>query len=436
MNNIILKNGIFLIEDENELVPFYGNAIIKEGKIFSYKSNLDLEFDNYEIIDLNNKIVTKPLINFHEHSYSKLAKGLTINSKLDSFGKILSDYWWKEDLCLTEESIYYSALLTGIDAIKNGVGYIFDHHSSPNYIKGSLELLSKAYETLSINNVLCYEITDRNGKDKCDAAIKENFDFIYKNKPNSKGMIGLHASFTLEDETLEKIADYNKNVNAGIHVHICEGVEDSELSLLNFGKRPLNRFIDFNLCNSKSIFAHGVNLTINELDYLASQNIALAINIDSNLNNAVGVHYYNQILSNLVLLGTDGMHQNILRSLKNIFLISRLNGLSFEQTFNFVKNIYFKSNDFLNNYHKINKLQINDNAELVIWDYMPPTPVNKDNVWGHIIYGLTESKAQYFIKNGTFLLKDYSLNIINEAEANKNAKKSALDLYSEFNKLG
>lgn len=436
MNNIILKNGIFLLEDDFELVPYYGHLIIKEGKIHSYSNSFNIDKDDYEIIELNNKIVTKPLINFHEHSYSKLAKGFKIKSNLESFDKILSDYWWKEDLCLDEESIYYSALLTGIDSIKNGIGIIFDHHSSPNFVEGSLEILSKAYETLYIKNVLCYEISDRNNKVICNKSIDENFDFIQKNKQNSKGMIGLHASFTLEDDTLKKIAEYNKNINAGIHVHICEGTEDTELSLLKYGKRPLNRFIDFGLCNSKSIFAHGVNLNNEELKYLENQNIALAINIDSNLNNAVGVHNYKQVINNLVLTGTDGMHQNIFKSFKNLFLVSRLNGLSFEQSFNFIKNIYFKSNIFANKYFKLNKLQVNDDADLVIWDYIPPTPADKENIWSHIIYGLTESKVQHFIHNGMFLLKNYNLTIIDEADVNINAKKSALDLFSKFSKLG
>nr|HPN38647.1 amidohydrolase family protein [Melioribacteraceae bacterium] len=348
MNKVVLKNGCFLQEINFCLVPFLGSIVINNNIIEEYYA--DNDYSDYEIINLAGRVVTKPFCNFHEHIYSKLAKGFNINSPMDSFEKILADYWWKEDLCLTEESIYYSSLLTGIDALKNGVGYIFDHHSSPNFIKGSLKIIAESLNSLNISNILSYEITDRNGQIKTQDAIVENFDFLSNSYPLSKGMIGLHASFTVSDNTLKNIADLNNQLNAGIHLHICEGEEDRLLSISKYKKTPLDRFLYYNLLNTKSILAHGVKLNFEELSELSRLSIPLAINVDSNLNNSVGFHNYHSILNNNILLGTDGMHSNILKSIKNTFLIARLSGLSFEKAFCFIKGIYKTGQLFLKEY--------------------------------------------------------------------------------------
>jgi cytosine/adenosine deaminase-related metal-dependent hydrolase len=434
MNNIILNNGYFLKEINDKIIPFYGNIVIENGLITAYDKSIT--YNNYKVFDLGGRVVTKPLTNFHEHIYSKLAKGLSINSPMDDFGKILSDYWWKEDLCLTEESIYYSTLLTGIESIKNGIGYIFDHHSSPNFISGSLDIISEAIKYLKLDSVLCFEVTDRNGKEKKLQSVKENFDYISKNNASLKGMIGLHASFTIDDSTIKSISELNKDLKAGIHVHICEGDEDATISVEKYGKRPLKRFLDYNLLNEKSILAHGVKLQIKELEELKNRNIALAINVDSNLNNFVGIHNFNYLLNNIILLGSDGMHSNILKSLKNSFLLSRNSGLTFEKSFDLIKNIHFGSKVFQSKYFNSDNLSYGDNGNLVVWDYIPPTPVTEENVWGHIIYGLTESRAKHFIKNGKFLMKDFNLLNVDEDRINNEAKKSALNLYNKFKEIG
>jgi len=71
-----------------------------------------------------------------------------------------------------------------------------------------------------------------------------------------------------------------------------------------------------------------------------------------------------------------------------------------------------------------------------VWDYIPQTPVTKDNIWGHIIYGLTESRAKHFIKNGKFLMKDFNIEIVDEDKINFESKKASFKLFNEFSKIG
>lgn len=443
MKDLILYNGWFAQIVNNQLKPLFGAVIINNGIISEIIEtgnfvNIFELYPNSEKLDLYGKLVTVPLVNYHEHIYSKLAKGLSINSKMSNFNEILGDYWWVVDKQLDLEMVKYSALLTGIDSIKNGVGTIFDHHSSPSYVKNSLKTVSDALATLNIKNVLCYEITDRNGVSKTAEALDETIDFI-KNLQNefSKALIGLHASFTLDDSTLLKISEIQKNTECGIHIHVCEDKADRTESIIKYSKAPVDRLRNYNLINKKSIIAHGVHLTADEIDYIAEAGGNLAINPDSNLNNSVGVINFRLLEDIKILLGTDGMHHNMLKSLKNVFLLARYQGLSFSDTFKLINRIYVNQNDFYKAFFaKSCTINIGDFAELVVWDYIAPTEINENNVWGHIIYGLTECSANDFIIGNEFILKNKEIKILDERAVLKEGIKQGKKLYSQIASLG
>ncbi|MFH0733980.1 MAG: amidohydrolase family protein [bacterium] len=444
MEKLLFKNGWFCQIVNNKIVPFYGAVEVAYGKIVRFIKNDEsllvdlLNERKFEIIDLNGKFVTTPFTNFHEHIYSKLAKGLKINSPLANFDQILSDYWWLVDCALDEEMVKYSALLTGIDSIKNGIGTIFDHHSSPNFTKNSLNTIAEALRNLNLKHVLCYEVTDRNGIAKSIESIDENINFI-QNQHNefSKGLFGMHASFTIDGKTLQTISSKFKNLNTGVHIHICEDKADRIESIKKYNKSPLERLLENDLINDKSILAHGVDLTINELEKIKKIGASIALNPDSNLNNSVGLIDFKSILNQNLLLGSDGMHSNMLKSLKNVFLISRYQGLNFGESFELITKIFNNQLLFLDKFFPSNsKLQLNDSADLVVWDYTPPTIVTEENVWGHIIYGLTESTATDFISSGKFILKEKKLKIMDENKVLNEAKEQGAKLYSKIASLG
>ncbi len=67
---------------------------------------------------------------------------------------------------LDEESVRYSALVCLVDAIKYGTTTLFDHHASPNFIDGSLDIIADAVRQAGLRASLCYEVTDRDGEER------------------------------------------------------------------------------------------------------------------------------------------------------------------------------------------------------------------------------------------------------------------------------
>ena len=137
--------------------------------------------------------------------------------------------WWTLDRNLTLNDTYLSAMATYIDSIKNGVTTVFDHHASFGAIKGSLFEIERAAKETGIRSCLCYEVSDRDGKDKARESVMENAEFIRHALKDDSGMIagmmGMHAQFTISDETME-LAAANKPDEVGYHIHVAEGIED------------------------------------------------------------------------------------------------------------------------------------------------------------------------------------------------------------------
>ncbi len=136
---------------------------------------------------------------------------------------ILQNLWWKIDLALDSEMIRASAQMAALESIRNGVTYIFDHHSSPNSAEGSLKIIADILREFGLRGVLSFETTDRNGKQFSENGILENINFLKNLTDNDfKTMLGLHASFTLNDDTLRKASKIIKEYGIGIHIHLCE----------------------------------------------------------------------------------------------------------------------------------------------------------------------------------------------------------------------
>ena len=427
---------------DEKIEPVFGDLNIDGGRIISIEEkSFDPKNLNYssamsdDTLNAGGRVLTIPNINFHDHFYSRLAKGLQINGPMDNFYNILKSLWWKLDKLLTEEMIVASAQLGILDSIKNGVTYIFDHHSSPANTEGSLEAIADVFNQFGIRGVLCFETTDRNGHQLAEDGLNENQNFLKNHvNENIKALLGLHASFTVSDETLQKAAELVKENDTGIHIHLCEDNIDRELSQKNYNDLPLNRLIKYNLLNEKSILSHGIHLTKKEYDIIAQHRSAIAFNPDSNMNNSVGLPDFNMISEDVpLLMGTDGMHSNPAKSLKEFFLLLRHSGKSFDESFSRFQKVYVNQLKFVKRFFPdFSQLNVNDRADMIVWDYTPPTPFTDDNFGGHFVYGILESRIRDVIHNGKVLMKNFEL-MFNADEYLSNIVKEGYKLYKKFN---
>jgi len=294
-----------------------GFVHIRDGCIHALGSTKSLKkVTGATTIDAAGRYLLPGFINAHTHFYSTLATGMP-TPMVQSFGEILEEVWWKLDRALTLEDVYVSALVGAIASIKAGVTTVFDHHASYGAVMGSLGAVSKGVGEVGLRASLSYEISDRNGKDLRDDALDESaswLEFVQAELADDprfmqRGMVGLHASMTLSNETLKLAREIMNAYSARSHVHVAEGEEDVKISKRKYKATPLARFLKAGMLDEASIAAHCVHVTAREITGLAKVSACVAHNPLSNLNNAVGVAPVLEMVCKgvPVAVGTDGM---------------------------------------------------------------------------------------------------------------------------------
>jgi putative selenium metabolism protein SsnA len=371
-------------------------------------------------VDLAGRVVMPGLVCGHTHFYSALARGVLARIAPSSdFVSTLQNLWWKLDRAIDREILEASAMAAALDAVQSGCTCVIDHHASPSFIAGSLDVVAACLERVGLRGVLCYETTDRNGRDGALSGIEENRRFAAKVEAESRAggegpragsrlveaMIGGHAPFTLGDETLEALAAVVRGTGRGFHVHVSEDPFDASDSHLEHGRDPLARVAAHGLLSDRALIAHGVHLPPADRDILAASGAFLAHNARSNMNNHVG---YQQALPSLakVVLGTDGIGSDMLEECRAAYFKHRDAGgpLGPGDFARFLQ----AGNDLVQRCFggRFGSVEPGAAADLVVLDYRPPTPLVAENVAGHLVFGMRSADVDTVIVNGTIIMND------------------------------
>ena len=129
------------------------------------------------------------------------------------------------------------------------------------------------------------------------------------------------------------------------------------------------------------------------------------------------------------------MNSNPARSLKQLFLLSRHGGMSFDESFKFINKVYFDQLSFIKEYFfDFPTLNINDRADLIIWDYIPPTPFKQENFLGHFVYGVLDRSIHTVIQNGNVLMNNCRITF-DDSEYQKNIVVQGNRLYKKMSEI-
>ena len=440
----ILANGKLITRSQT--LPYLpdGGVVIEGTKIKEVGTTAELraKYPEAEFIDAKGGVIMPALINAHTHIYSALARGLSIvGNNPTNFYEVLDGTWWAIDRKLMLKGTKASADALYIDCIKQGVTTIFDHHASYGEIPGSLFQIAESAKEFGIRSCLCYEVSDRDGEEKCLQGIKENADFItyceQQKDPMLAAMFGGHALFTISDKTFERMVEAN-NGRTGYHIHVSEGMNDVYDSLQNYGRRPVQRLQDHGILGPKTILGHCIHVNSAEIEIIKSTDTMVVNNPESNMGNAVGTCPVLPLYKAGVLLGmgTDAYTNDMLESIKVALCAQRQNACLPNVGWCEVTDMLFKNNALIGARYfdsKLGVLEAGAAADVIVMDYKPFTPFSDANIDGHMIFGMTGRQCQTTIGNGKLLMKDRELVGIDEEAVNARILEESKKLWGSLN---
>lgn len=443
MNMILVGNGRVVTRDKDH--PYFekGAILIEKDRIKEVGTYDDLKrkYPEADFIDAEGKVIMPGLINAHEHIYSAFARGAYIpgNDPKD-FLSILEGTWWHIDRNLDLDNTYYSAIATYLECIRNGVTTVVDHHASYGEVEGSLFKIAEAADELSVRTCLAYEISDRDGIDKMKAAVKENMDFIHYSKEKHsnmlKGLVGMHASFTLSDDTLSYCCEQNKD-DVGYHIHVAEGVYDEEHCEKKYGMSIVERLKRFGILGKNTLTGHCIHIKDSDMDILNDTGTMVVHNPESNMGNAVGAPDVIKMIDKgiLVGLGTDGYTNDMFESLKTANILQKHRRRIPDRGFAEACEVLFDNNKRIASSmfeDELGVLKSGALADVIIVDYHPYTPINSGNIDGHIMFGMNGSMTDTTIINGRVLMKNKKMCLVDEEHLLNKCRISAERLWKRL----
>ena len=407
------ENGIVVTLGDNNRVLWNATVVTDGEKVAAIGDSAAMKqrFPDADSVDCSGKIVLPGFICTHHHFYSTMARGMSIPGEpASNFVQILERLWWKVDRALDDEDITLSAQLPLIDCIRNGTTTVIDHHASPASRDGSLDLIENSVRQAGIRASLCYEVSDRNIPAGGVAENKRFINKVGKGDGQIAAMMGMHASFTLSDATIDECVGIAHDAGVGCHIHVAEDAADREDSLAKYHLPTVNRLHKLGVTGEKSIFVHCVHIDSTEMDTLASTGTSVVHNPESNMNNAVGVTPLLKLLEKGVLvgLGTDGMGSDMLVQMRCAYLLHRLANHDPRVAFMEAPRLLLQNNASIAERQfglKLGEIAEGRPADLAIIDYLPPTPLSEANFLGHLIFGLVDATVDTTVCKGKILMQ-------------------------------
>ncbi|HET8648183.1 MAG TPA: amidohydrolase family protein, partial [Vicinamibacteria bacterium] len=424
---VLLKGGVLATLDPVSVGS--GDLRIGEGRIVERGGGL-MPALGEETVDLQGRLVLPGLVNAHTHLYSALARGMPGPAVPPrNFVDVLERVWWRLDRALDEESVYLSALVGGMEAALSGTTLLVDHHSSPSFIRGSLAVIRRALEEVGLRSLLCYEVTDRNGTAGREEGLQENREFAGQATALTASMIGAHASFTLSDEALAALGRTVAETGRALHIHVAEDQADVEDCRRTHGASLPERLQRHALL-AHALLAHCVHLRPEEVGAVHAQGAWIAHNPRSNMNNHVG--YAPTASLRRAALGTDGMDEDMLAEARAAFLKMRDHGRgdALPATLELLAGGHRLAAALLG--LPFGKLEAGGPADLVVLDYVPPTPIDAANLGGHLLFGIDRSHVEAVLVAGRWVVRGRRLATVDAAAACARAREAARALWGRM----
>jgi putative selenium metabolism protein SsnA len=437
------ENGIIVTLGEKNRVVWNASVVTEGERIAAVGDSVEMKhrFPDADAVDCSGKIILPGFICTHHHFYSTMARGMSIPGEpASNFVETLERLWWKVDMALDEEDITLSAQLPLIDCIRNGTTTVIDHHASPGMRDGSLDLIESAVRQAGIRASLCYEVSDRNVRGGGIAENKRFINKVGKGDGQIAAMMGMHASFTLSDATIEECVDIAKVAGVGCHIHVAEDAADRQDSLAKYQVPTVKRLEQLGVTGEKSIFVHCVHVDEAEMDILAETRTSVVHNPESNMNNAVGVTPLLKLLNIGVLvgLGTDGMGSDMLAQMRCAYLLHRLANHDPRVAFVEAPQLLLQNNAAIAETQfglQLGEIAEGRQADLAIMDYQPPTPLSEANFLGHLIFGLVDATVDTTVCKGKILMKGKQILSMDEARLAARSRELAPKMWKRLQEL-
>ncbi|MDX5377101.1 MAG: amidohydrolase family protein, partial [Halomonas sp.] len=264
-------------------------------------------------IELPGKLLMPGFIDTHHHLTQSLGKSLVFGEPSEIFKRI----WVPLEASLDEQTLYLSAKLAALEALRGGFTTAVDAGTRASAEIGSI---AKAAEETGLRCVLGYICNDLGGKESTQdgtAIRREAERHLARWAGHALVAPSLAVSIpeVASDAMLHDVAALCAESGAIFQTHINEHLQAVERSLVARRQRPLEQLHAVGALGPQTLVAHATLVTPTELNLLRDTGTAVAFNPVASAwkGNAVAPALQMAALGIRFGLGTDGTRSDAFR---------------------------------------------------------------------------------------------------------------------------
>lgn len=248
-------------------------------------------------------------------------------------------------------------------------------------------------------------------------------------------MMGLHASFTISQPTLLRAREAAAELGLGFHMHVAEDTVDTEDSQKRYRRRVTTRLNEAGVLGARTLAVHCVHVSDSGIQALARTGTNVVHCPRSNMSNAVGIAPVGKMFRHGVRVGfgSDGFGFWILEDALAGMLAWRLGERSPAVATVETELMLLKNNPIIASgifEDKIGEIAEGSLADLVIMEYDSPTPVDRGNLWMHLLMG--DLKVDTVLVGGRVVLEDGRSTLVDEGAVFEKARALAEALWKRL----
>lgn len=432
MNHIIRNTTVLTMNDQNEVLE-HVDVVIENGTITKIGSDISKTSEDAHIIDGSGKLVMPGLINGHCHVPMTLLRNYADDMDLQTW---LFDHIFPVEDRLNGDDVYWGSLLGIMEMLSTGTTCFADMYDHMDDIASAVELSG-------IRAQLSRGQTSNNaGPDFSeDRAMKESVDFVKKWNGAAEGRITAamapHAIYTCSPSYIQAIANNAEKLGVPIHVHLDETVREHEDCLRTHGKTPTAHLYDLGLFELKTIAAHCVFITEDDMSLLREKGVSVIHNPASNLKLASGIAPIPEALSAglNVCIGTDGASSNNnLNMWEDMYLTSILHKGSTRNprliTADEVLKMATVNGARALGMPHVGSIQEGNKADLIMVDLEKPHLKPLHNLCSALVYSAQGSDVSMTMVDGRILYQDGEFKTIDREKVYYHLEKVCKRLFS------
>ncbi len=428
---LIIGGTIVTMDQQKKIIENGGIAIRNDEIVDIGQANLIMrEYNGRKIIQANKKVIIPGLINTHTHIPMVLFRGIADDMDLQEW---LTKYIFPAEAKNVNENFVRIGTRLGLaELVKGGVTTYCDMY----YFE---DVIADETAKAGVRAVLGETLIDFPAPDNknFEQAIKYTENFIKKWKGHNliTPAVAPHAPYTVSKEHLILARQLSDKFDVPLVIHLAEAETETEFVKKNHeGLRPVEYVAKIGFFNKKTIAAHVIQVSPEEIRILKRYDVGIAHNPQSNMKLAAGIAPIPLMLKeNLRIgLGTDGAASNndlnLWEEMDTAAKIHKVinkdpKAASAEQVFEMAT---IGGARALHMENQIGSLEKGKKADIVIlnFDSLHQTPMY--SVYSHLVYATKASDVETVIIDGKIIMMNGRLLTLNE-----NVIKREANLYKQ-----